>query len=96
MKDIDDSETLEIQEIMVAAPHGLSGTIARHIARAACELDASTLLITHSGARADSKDILAMLMLGVGRNTQVTLVSYGPHAARATDAIGALLAGVEA
>jgi phosphotransferase system HPr (HPr) family protein len=78
--------------VKIRAQQGLHALLARRVAEAARGFQSSVLLDDGSGHRADARNLLELLLLGVRRGDAVTLRCVGTDADAAFVAIAAVLA----
>jgi phosphotransferase system HPr (HPr) family protein len=78
--------------VKVRAEQGLHALLARRVAEVARGFQSSVILDDGSGHRADARNLLELLLLGVRRGDAVTLRCVGADADAAFVALAAVLA----
>ncbi len=78
-----------IRQVTVNIPQGLHARPAHAFVTVASQFS-SDVRVVHNGESVDGKSILAILGLGAGMGTELTLEAVGQDAAAAADALEAL------
>jgi phosphocarrier protein HPr len=78
--------------VTILNKRGLHARAAARFVKLAWEYDAE-ITVTKTGASVSGRSIMGLMMLAAGPGSTVELAASGPDAARALDALAALIAG---
>ena len=77
--------------IPITNVRGLHARASRKLAEIALSFEDTVIMVRREDEEADARSLMDLMMLGAGIGTEVELEAEGPDAARALDAIEALI-----